>query len=716
MFVRQVVRGTVAPVRAVKSFRPDIEGLRALAVGLVVLDHLVGWPRGGFIGVDIFFVISGFLITGLLLKEVGRTGRISFRSFYLRRARRILPVSTTVLVVVVLASHLVFRGERVAQTKIDAWWSLGFLANRQFSRNGTDYFAAAQPSSLVQHYWSLSVEEQFYLVWPLVIALVINSALHSRFHSDRYGVLLGVMVAASTLSLIWAVSQTKSAPAAAYFSTPVRAWELGAGAIIAVLAARRHRYFVSVGAARRPLFVAGLLGILLSAFVVQSGNNFPAPAALLPVLSTCLIIVAGIGGPLAPPAILLTNRASRYIGRISFSIYLWHWPTIQFLNALLPDRPRASAAIAVFAMLGLSIVSFHFIESPLRHFSWRDVGSLERLCASAASKRAPMMASVVLLTTAAVSFSVTPTRAIPAYLSDFTAGASAAAGEPLPRDAAVPSLGLSNEVNAALRSTSWPDLQPAVDQLGIAAAEHSWTGCRGGPVDTCTFGNPNSPKSVLVIGDSYAMSWLPAIRSALLPHGWVVRGLTMEGCPANDTSVKDFETPPRPYPRCDARHREVVSETAKINPDAIILASADTTLARLASGKTGADAFTEYHDGLVRTVKALQASNRKIVTLSPPPSVPALTGCYTVTSVPSSCVSNLYDLWKSVVAAEEAAASATNTSYIDTRLFFCSRGGYCPAFVGRTPVRWDAYHLTDAYGEAIGPDLRAALSSIAGVS
>src|SRR5450631_914041 len=143
------------------SFRKDIEGLRAVAVVLVVLDHLVSWPRAGFVGVDVFFVISGFLITGLLLNESERRGRISIRNFYARRARRILPAALTVLLAVAVAAHLVFRGARVKDTVTDVWWSLGFSANIHFASIGTDYFQANRPPSLVQHFWSLAVEEQF---------------------------------------------------------------------------------------------------------------------------------------------------------------------------------------------------------------------------------------------------------------------------------------------------------------------------------------------------------------------------------------------------------------------------------------------------------------------------------------------------------------------------------------------------------------------------
>lgn len=220
-----------AGARPAAGFRPEIEGLRAVAVLLVVANHL-GWATGGFVGVDVFFVISGFLITGLLLSEAGRTGRISFVGFYRRRARRILPAALLTLIGTNLAAHAIFLAVRAHQTAVDSWWALGFLANVHFAANGTDYFRAELPPSLVQHFWSLSVEEQFYVVWPVVIAAVL--LVSRRIRAGRAVVRPAVFGALAVIvigSFVWALHETGSAPTRAYFDTGARAWELGAGAL-----------------------------------------------------------------------------------------------------------------------------------------------------------------------------------------------------------------------------------------------------------------------------------------------------------------------------------------------------------------------------------------------------------------------------------------------------------------------------------------------------
>jgi peptidoglycan/LPS O-acetylase OafA/YrhL len=211
-------------------FRGDIEGLRGVAVLLVVFGHLTGWPRGGFIGVDVFFVISGFLITGLLVSERERTGRISIRGFYARRARRLLPAGILVLALTDLAAAVLLLPSRAHETFVDSVWAFGFLANVHFAQLGTDYFSLTRAPSAVQHYWSLSVEEQFYLVWPCLILLTFGIA--KRAGRRALVVVTAVVVAAS---LAWSVISTANSPASAYFSSPARAWELGAGALLVLV-------------------------------------------------------------------------------------------------------------------------------------------------------------------------------------------------------------------------------------------------------------------------------------------------------------------------------------------------------------------------------------------------------------------------------------------------------------------------------------------------
>lgn len=265
-----------------KTIRPDIQGLRMVAVGAVIADHLLGWPVGGFVGVDIFFVISGFLITGLLLREHQRTGSISFVRFYRRRIKRILPAATLVIMFTVLVAHLLFASSRATATLWDGVWAFAFAANWNFAAQGTDYFPAGGAISPLQHYWSLAVEEQFYFAWPWLMLLIFALAGRRAHWNKRIAhrivglVMVGIIIA----SFAWAIFDTQNAPTWAYFSTFSRTWELGIGAVLAVFAGTAARL---PAIARTSLGWVGLLGIVASVFIVNGNAGFPAPWAVLPL-------------------------------------------------------------------------------------------------------------------------------------------------------------------------------------------------------------------------------------------------------------------------------------------------------------------------------------------------------------------------------------------------------------------------------------------------
>ncbi|MEV7693759.1 acyltransferase family protein [Microbacterium sp. NPDC089189] len=346
--------------------RRDIQGLRALAVLAVVGAHAFGWPRGGFVGVDVFFVVSGFLITGLLLRELDAHGRVDLRGFYARRARRILPAAVTVLALVATAGFVVFNRVRAEQTLWDAVWSAVFTANWHFAAEGTDYFHATDAVSPLQHFWSLSVEEQFYVVWPgllLILVLLVPAAARTRRRlAWVVGAAAGAVVVAS---FAWALVQTGSQPTVAYFSTLTRVWELAAGAVLAAAAPLLARIPRGLGAAMGWI---GLGGIVASFAVIDpEATAFPAPWAALPVAAAALVIAGGVAGdPRHRHLFPLTNPVSVFVGDMSYSLYLWHFPVIVFAAVLLPDGD-----VSTWLMLGsiavLSLTSYLVVEQPLRY-------------------------------------------------------------------------------------------------------------------------------------------------------------------------------------------------------------------------------------------------------------------------------------------------------------------------------------------------------------
>ncbi|MCW2680003.1 MAG: acyltransferase, partial [Frankiales bacterium] len=351
------------PTTSGGTFRPDVEGLRAVAVLLVVASHVLGVPAGGYVGVDVFFVISGFLITGLLLREHGRTGRISLRDFYARRVRRLLPAAVLVLAVTNVAAYLLFTGERAGQVLRDSLWSLGFLANVRFADIGTDYFDQTRPASPVQHYWSLAVEEQFYVLWPCLLMAALW--LGSRGLGRRRGT-AAVLLLVTVASLAWSVLLTAEDAPTAYFSSPARAWELGVGALLAVLAQTDlpRRIPLAAGTA---LGWIGLGGILVAAFAYSDRTPFPGSAALLPVLAAAAVLLGGEAGAARPNPVLV-NPVATYVGRLSYSLYLWHWPVLVLSVAVLPEALHVVVPLVLSFVL--AALCHHLVEEPVHRSSW----------------------------------------------------------------------------------------------------------------------------------------------------------------------------------------------------------------------------------------------------------------------------------------------------------------------------------------------------------
>jgi peptidoglycan/LPS O-acetylase OafA/YrhL len=363
--LRATPEAAKAPVRAASSdrFRPDIEGMRAVAVGLVLLYHGFHAPfTGGFVGVDVFFVISGFLITNLLLHEQTQNASVSIARFYARRVRRILPAATLVVLATVFVTY--YRLGFIAGNQIagDAKWTAVFAANIHFGLLGTDYLGSQLPPSPLQHMWSLGVEEQFYLLWPAVFLGLVLLVRGGRNRTALAAALVGVIV----ISLAWSVIQTRSNATWAYFSPLTRAWELALGALVAILA--------TVAARVRPswltelLSLCGITGIMISALVLNSSTAYPGSAVALPVISTALLIATGCAnqGTLVGRALAL--RPMQWIGARSYSLYLWHWPFLIIAAEYLGKQLSATQNAGLLLLaLAATAVTYRLIENPVRH-------------------------------------------------------------------------------------------------------------------------------------------------------------------------------------------------------------------------------------------------------------------------------------------------------------------------------------------------------------
>jgi peptidoglycan/LPS O-acetylase OafA/YrhL len=685
----------------------------------VILNHLGGHPRGGFIGVDVFFVISGFLITGLLIRAASGQRSVAgyFGYFYSRRIRRILPAAVLVLATSWIAASLTFHGPRVGQSHSDILWALLFAANIHFVHIGTDYFQSSRPPSIVQHFWSLSVEEQFYVVWPIVLGAAV--ATLARLRRTSSSLLLWVAVAITTASFVWAMHQTGAAPGVAYFSTFDRAWELGIGAITAILLNRHPQLPRRLGRSRGPLAALGVAVVLASAFAITSNGSFPAPAAGVPVIATALIIFAGTGDGFAHPAWtwVLTNPVSYGVGALSYSLYLWHWPTIIIVGGLLTPNEGGYYPLIVIATLSLSLLSYYLVEAPI-HTGARGTGRWRD--AYPTTSRPGVAAGAGLAGLALAIYAITPPLPPP----DFTRGPAATlTAEGGPGAGVRPSSILDapppivTGITTALNARAFPHLTPGIDALGVVNARREiWAGCestRHVPA-RCIFGptdrRPADPtKRLVVIGDSIAMSWTRALATALTPAGWTVYGFTRAECPAADVEPVLQQGGAGV---CDAHHAAIASAVDSIDPSVVVLTNTEGVLSELHAESDSAAASAVYEAGLEKTIHLVSAPQRRVIILSPPPKQKSLQDCASGELPPSACVTKVANQWTILSRANATVAAATSATYADTESWFCNDEDYCPAFIENVPVMYDGEHMTTFYAAKLVHPIRHLIRTV----
>jgi peptidoglycan/LPS O-acetylase OafA/YrhL len=693
---RSSSRPPAASSAKTKSFRPDIQGLRALAVVAVVLDHLLAWPSGGFVGVDVFFVISGFLITGHLVRTYETTGRISFSDFYVKRIKRILPAAMLVLIATVGAGFFVFNQIRARETLVDGIWSMLFAANWRQTAIGTDYFAATGPVSPLQHYWSLAVEEQFYFVWPwLMLALFVISAKVFRAGNNPRLVAGVAMLVLTGGSFAWSVWETATSPTVAYFSTLSRAWELGIGALLAIVSPLLPRIADRV---RPYLAWVGLAGIGVSLFVIDASVAFPAPTAALPVLATAFVIAAGTGGTphryLAP----LTNPVSGYIGNISYSVYLWHFPVIIIGGSLFPDTGVVYFLVTALVIMLLSVFAYHLVEDPLRKMEWSFRRSPHRSHQSkvSTSYKATVLGALGALTLALViplllPSNNEPTTALVTELPD-TAAVEEEASTDGPEITS-----LQEQIASALSTAEWPELSPTMEQAISENPEPEGVNKCGTTVapdiDECIWGDPDAPKTAMVVGDSIAIAWMPALIGIYGEGEWNLSMRAQYGCPFTDRGTDGIE------PDCIEHKAAVVSEIQASAPDLLIVANNYPDSGNASSWGSEVSAMLKSAAGATQTI-----------VLSSAPHGADVAECYRPGSTPADCKASARGWYQELVFAERRSVEATGATYIGTQRMFCSTNGECPAFVGETPVKMDSVHMTPWYAEKVIPALKELLA------
>lgn len=695
--------------KAKKAFRADIQGLRAFAVIAVILDHVFKWPSGGFVGVDIFFVISGFLITGHLIREWETQGRIDPIQFYKKRVKRILPAAALVLVVTVGVSFILLNKTRSISVLWDGLWASFFAANWRFASVGTDYFQAEGPVSPLQHFWSLAVEEQFYFVWPWVMLAALVLTASSKAGAARPRIAAGALIAVICVaSLVWAIYETTTTPTVAYFSTFSRTWELGLGALLAL----SGPLLAKINNSARPFLAwIGIAGMVSSVFVISTDSAFPAPAALVPVLATALVIAAGTGGRqrfLAP----LTNPVSGYLGNISFSLYLWHFPILILSQAFFPDGGALYNSAVLVATFVFSIFAFHLVEDAVRKSTWLEQTGRKKRDAKSVfttSYQATAVGFLACLALVAVTGVMLPTNnAGPALTTTVVSPANETIGEPVQITHGPETATLQEQIQTALNATSWPKTVPSLDAaIGSAQAKPEVKLC-GMPgqfsLAACTFGNPAAEKTAVLLGNSAAMTFASPL-SAALGEDWNLIVHAAFGCPFSSVFVPSSDT--SVAADCKDRNARATDLVTEVQPETVFIMDSATT--HKAEGADEPMTATEWSASVAGAVSSFRALTGNVVFISAPPRGGNLAECYTNVSSPKNCVSQPDQYWQDVRATDKAAATELDATYLDTLALFCANGN-CPAFAGNVPMKSDGAHMTIEYGEKITPALRELLS------
>jgi peptidoglycan/LPS O-acetylase OafA/YrhL len=692
---------------AAVTHRDDIQGLRAIAVVTVICAHAgVPFLPGGFVGVDVFFVISGFLITQLLFREVQRTGRVSLLGFYARRARRILPAATLVTLATLVASAIWLSAVDLQTIVRDALWATFFLANVHFAAVGTDYFAQEEPPSPLQHYWSLSVEEQFYLVWPVVLLLlVLLAARRGRRTGLPRGPVAVVLLVATLASFAWSVVSTASTPLSAYFSTPARAWELGLGALAALVAPAVAERLTT--AARSALCLAGLGLILLACVAFSDATPFPGSAAAVPVVGSAFVLVAGAAGPAGAVGRLLGVRPMQVVGDWSYSLYLWHWPVLIIAERYV-EGPlgvvRATACVALTFVL--SALTYRFVEQPFR--------SPVRFPTRRAIALYP--AAVALVAASAFGgqwYSEYSSGALgdnPAItLSNFGADPSSV---DLSKDETVALVQAS--VIAARNDMAIPSrLEPNLlsvrdDEPDVGACDYEKDSR-----EVCPRGDTDADRSIVVFGNSHGRMWIPAFDAIGKDLGYTTYYFVKPNCAATLVTVGQLEPGSPLWQECDDFRAFALDQIEQLDPDLVVVStSGPNPVLYDADGqripKDGVD--DAAREGYVDLFTRLDSTAQRTVLLRDVPKNEDL---------PDECLTEqgntLGDcLWKPLAASTQDAdisvdaAQETGTEVVDPTKWVCWQGE-CPAVIGDVLPYRDRGHLTTVYAGSLAGELEKAL-------
>lgn len=712
--------------------RSDIEGLRALAVLLVVFSHLrIPGFQGGFIGVDIFFTISGFLITTIMLREYERNysknngyGFISIRAFYFRRIKRILPLSIFVCLAVLGFSFFTFNQIKFSRIFSDIKWSALFMANFHFIERGTNYFEHGFSVSPMQHFWSLAVEEQFYILFPLffIIATKFHGLTFRKRNLNWLDRILYLSIIITLSSLIYSLFETFINPIPAYFSSSTRAWQISLGSCLAVyhfkrkftpeLQKQKNKYL------NRTIF--SILFFILTMTLISQDTKYPGFHALVPAAFATLIIISdpknnGINR-------ILSLKVMTYFGSRSYSIYLVHWPLFIFYN--ITEKSYAFKILTFFFTLMVSEFTFRCIEQPMRKINTPQSLYTKKSLRIFIYDIFDFTREVLFKTRwilLFVTFSIfliqvsRPEQRV--YELDMSNQAEVENELNTMKSTSSSASTKNLDLQYSLQLDLWkvkirdgltlkkiptslePPFQNILDERG-----KQWSQCMDNTINQhCEFGNFNSDKLAVIMGDSFALAFYPTIIKALEDSGFLIIGLNRGQCMV--ANIVPWING-KPDQECFDYRQKVFNYISEKNPDLVILsdyAGHDIALnnSLLKSGRD--DVWSKELDA---SLHFISQNSKRFIYLGQPPSQKAITECVdSQLNIGPSCLGHPSGNLK-IRAIQKYLTKKYGGEFLNTDDWLCSDGA-CPPVIDNTPVFWDGAHLGGTFAEKIAPLLKA---------
>lgn len=686
-------------------FRPEIQALRTIAVMSVVLFHLS--PHlvpGGFIGVDVFFVISGFLITSHLLRDAVRKGRPPLGSFWLRRVRRLLPAAFLVLAVTLVSVLVWVPAVMWRQFLSEVAASTLYVENWVLAANSVDYFAEGQGASPVQHYWSLSTEEQFYLVWPLLLTLLIVLSVAATAARRR-------LIVAGGIGVVLLGSLAYSAAVATepygYFSTFTHAWEFASGGLLALFAASVARWLARVPQFSSALAWVGYALIIWSVFAYSGATPFPGVAALVPVAGTIAVIAAGTGPRRLGPDWLVARRPVQWTGDVSYSLYLWHWPPIILLPYItghdLTTIEKVGILVGAFVLAGLTKA---FVEDRFR----------------TSHGLSPRMSRQTVVALVAASAVLVAASVVPIVMLDRAAAQARAEVAQLQDD---PCFGA-----ASMLSEKCSPEHVVTPALGAAFAREdrpvNWNGVPyqgcpivSGVVRQCVWGPDDADVTLGIVGDSHVEQYLPAMAAVAKERGWRVKLMWMAGCRAalpvyDDIAARDFGTTLRVEQSDECRQwKQQVGAVAADDPsiDLIATTSGSRALTKLVSDRVD---LTRIAEGFTGMWSALAATGKPVVVLRDNPlnteSVPDCVAASDAASDPCA-MPRAAALPLDPIDIALSAGTPKGVTAVDLTGSQCD-DKTCHFVVGGVITNYDDSHFSTTFSKSLAPYLGRALEQM----